>query len=212
MLNNEVVFREIKPEDYPALEKIISDTWGYEKFSSPPLAKQLTKLYLQSCLAVQSFNKVAVYQEKAVGIIMAKSNHAYRPSFKQNLKTLKIAWPLLFKKESRKLAKLFWKFEKTDQALLAECGEKFQGELVFFAVDQNVRGLGIGKALFSQAQAYLKSENIPQFYLYTDSTCNYQFYEHQGLERIGEKAFSLAPHHLGEILFYLYRYQFPKGH
>lgn len=36
---------------------------------------------------------------------------------------------------------------------------------------------------------YFKIEKIVSFYLYTDSSCNYGFYEYQGLVRCGEKVF-----------------------
>lgn len=41
--------------------------------------------------------------------------------------------------------------------------------------------------MFSNMLEYMKSQNIKDFYLYTDTSCNYGFYEHQGMIKRKEK-------------------------
>ena len=60
------------------------------------------------------------------------------------------------------------------------------GELSFFVLNEAVRGLGIGKQLYNAALTYMRQENIQSFYLFTDISCNYGFYEHCGMQRRGE--------------------------
>ena len=55
------------------------------------------------------------------------------------------------------------------------------------AVSSECRGKGIGKMLFQSALEYMKQEKLDNFYLFTDTSCNYGFYEHQGMERCVEK-------------------------
>lgn len=47
---------------------------------------------------------------------------------------------------------------------------------------------GIGTALLS---ALKKEEHGKLIYLYTDNVCTYQFYEHRGFIRVGEKQVEL---------------------
>lgn len=54
-------------------------------------------------------------------------------------------------------------------------------------VDSSCRGKGIGKQLFQLALDYMKEQKLDTFYLFTDTSCNYRFYELQGMIRKGEK-------------------------
>lgn len=58
------------------------------------------------------------------------------------------------------------------------------GELNFLAANTKVKIKGTGTFLLSELE---KRENGKTIYLYTDSGCTYQFYEHRGFERVGEK-------------------------
>ncbi len=55
--------------------------------------------------------------------------------------------------------------------------------MALFALAPGYRGLGIGQTLFDCLLAYMKSEHVASFYLYTDTSCNFGFYEHQGMTR-----------------------------
>lgn len=58
------------------------------------------------------------------------------------------------------------------------------GELIFLAANPDIKIKGIGSTLLHEFEKRLKGKKI---YLYTDSGCTYQFYEHRGFERVGEK-------------------------
>lgn len=62
-------------------------------------------------------------------------------------------------------------------------------------MSSKARGNGVGKRLFQDLLAYVRSQDINRFYLFTDTSCNYGFYEHQGLVRCGkrEKEFEFGP-------------------
>ena len=68
--------------------------------------------------------------------------------------------------------------------LLKQCDKDYRGgEIALFALSPEYRGLGIGKMLFHSVLAYMKSQSISDFCLYTDTSCNFGFYEHQGMVR-----------------------------
>lgn len=98
--------------------------------------------------------------------------------------------------------------EKIDQELLRRC-PSYDGELAFFAVSEACRGMGLGKALFEKAVEYLRSQGISSFYLFTDTSCNYGFYEHQGMQQKAKKVCRLdIGDHTENFEFYLYDYHF----
>lgn len=209
MVKENIYFRKIKKSDYKALEKIIRDTWEYERFCSPKTAKQMAKLYLAGCLADQTFTCVAVNNEEPVGIIMGKNKKNFHAPIKFGLRLFFLTGTMLLTKERRQVSKIFDSFCKLDQSLLDGSRQNFDGELAFFAVRDNQRGTGIGKTLFQRFISYIESQDIKNFYLYTDVTCNYRFYEHQGMKRIGEKKHSLKPYSNEEISFFLYGCNLP---
>lgn len=205
-MENTIEMREYRTEDAASLENIIRRTWHYDRFCSPKTAKRMAHLYLLNCLARQTFTQVALRDGKPVGIIMGKD--------KQEKTSIRFAFPWLLamikmicSSECRKILKIFSGFDTIDTDLLKEYGKEFKGELAFFAVDETCRGLGIGKMLFDRLVNYMDQQNIENFYLYTDSSCNYGFYEHQGMVRCGKKDYSVPIGVENQMEFYLYEYR-----
>ncbi len=62
--------------------------------------------------------------------------------------------------------------------------EQPDGEITFLSVDPAEEGKGIGTALLRE---YERRERGKLIYLYTDDQCTWQFYDHRGFERVGEK-------------------------
>lgn len=62
-----------------------------------------------------------------------------------------------------------------------------QAELELFMVNPDVRGAGVGGALWRQLLAALRSVDVRAFFLHTDSSCDYGFYDHKGLIRVAER-------------------------
>lgn len=62
-----------------------------------------------------------------------------------------------------------------------------QAELELFMVNPDVRGAGVGGALWRQLLAALRSMDVRSFFLHTDSSCDFGFYDHKGLIRVAER-------------------------
>ena len=90
-------------------------------------------------------------------------------------------------KEGRETSKIFSSVDEIDKKFLENSKKKYDGEVAFFAISSKARGKGIGKKMFCNMLEYMKLQNINDFYLFTDTTCNYGFYEHQGMKRRLEK-------------------------
>lgn len=61
---------------------------------------------------------------------------------------------------------------------------KTPGQIVFLAANPDGKVKGVGSRLLEEFE---RREKGRQVYLYTDDACTYQFYEHRGFERCGEK-------------------------
>ncbi|MCI1935980.1 MAG: GNAT family N-acetyltransferase [Bifidobacteriaceae bacterium] len=59
-------------------------------------------------------------------------------------------------------------------------------ELLLFILSEKARGHGLGSRLYDGFLAHLREHGVEGYYLYTDSTCSYGFYDHRGLRRVAE--------------------------
>ncbi len=201
----ELLFRPYQKSDRTAIAQIIREAWHYDELCSGVAAAKLADIYLSSCLINQTYTQVAVADGVPVGIIMGKNRKTHRCPLSLRWQFLTSLLSLCLCKEGRTVSKIFVDVEAIDKELLAQCTKDYPGELAFFAVSAACRGKGIGKALFEHLKAYMKSQNISSFYLFTDTSCNYPFYEHAGMKRRQEKAHTfITPTQKREMRFFLY--------
>lgn len=81
-------------------------------------------------------------------------------------------------------------YDETNKRMLNEYKKTNEpdGELVFLAANPDIKVKGVGTFLLNELET---RETGKQIYLYTDTGCTYQFYEHRGFERVGEVPISL---------------------
>lgn len=207
----QLVLREYQKQDFKPLENIIRETWNYDKFCSPKTASKLAKVFLSSCLTNYTFSRVAVLDERIVGIILVNNKAKHKCPLSYKLKQIKSIVSLYACKEGRKASKIFGNVYGIDQQLLNENHKSYPAELALFAVDSSCRGKGIGKKLFQSALDYIQQQELNEFYLFTDTSCNYGFYEHQGMVRRCEKKHSFNINgQTASMHFFIYDYYIVK--
>lgn len=204
-MKNNVKLRELKKQDLPALEDVIRKTWDYDKFATPKTARRLAKVYLATCLTNQTYTRVAEVDGVPAGLIFGKDIEKHHCPLKYRLRQLFAVCGLLISKEGRGILNFYKSVDDIDSQLLKQCNKDYKGEIALFALSPEYRGLGIGKMLFHCLLAYMKSQSISDFYLYTDTSCNFGFYEHQGMVRQQQyKHLVNMKGQKGELEFYLY--------
>ena len=119
---------------------------------------------------------------------MAKDSKIHKCPLKYRIRQILAILSLYLFGEGRKVSKIFSSVSEMDKELLKECKHEYEGELAFFAISSKARGNGIGKKMFCDMLEYMESQNVNHFYLFTDTSCNYGFYEHQGMTRRNEKS------------------------
>lgn len=202
-----ITLREYQKEDFKALEKIIKETWHYDDFSSPKTAQKLARAFLSSCLTNQTFSCVAIHNDVPIGIILVNIKAKHKCPLGLRIQQIKAILALLISKEGRKVSKIFENVDQIDRKLLKECNTDYPAELALFAVDSSYRSKGVGKQLFQEALSYMSSQKLDKFYLFTDTSCNYGFYEHQGMIKRNEKEHSFNLNdHIIKMNFFIYDY------
>lgn len=204
-MKNTVKLRELKKQDIPVLEDVIRKTWHYDEFAIPKTARKLAKVYLASCLTNQTYTRVAEVNGVPAGLILGKNIEKHHCPLKYRLHQIFALCGLMISKEGRGILNFYKSVNDIDSQLLKQCNKDYKGEIALFALSPEYRGLGIGKKLFQCLLAYMKSQSISDFYLYTDTSCNFGFYEHQGMIRQQQYKHLLnAKEKKIEVEFYLY--------
>ena len=208
-----VEYRGLLPEDADALGAILGVTWHADGVgedggeaaaggdAASPRAELAQQLYglvdFAQYAQRHTFAQVAVMDGKPVGVAMARAGKADAAT--QN------RWKSVADDACQRLVALgqdleefdafFRAMDEVDVQLLAEsgCDERF--ELVLFAVGPETRGHGVGTKLLAAAQDYLREQGARQAFLFTDTDCTWEYYEHRGMRRAAERVF--AP---GELL------------
>ena len=194
----QIELREYQKQDFKALETIIRETWHYDDFSTSKTAVKLARVFLSSCLV----------DGNVAGIILANNITKHKCPLSNRLLQIKSILSLYSSKEGRNVSKIFGNVNGIDKQLLNENNKTYPAELALFAVSSSCRGKGIGKMLFQSALNYMKQEKLKEFYLFTDTSCNYGFYEHQGMKRRLEKkhVFNIKGQQ-AVMNFFIYDYQ-----
>ncbi len=207
-MSEHLILREFQKSDRPALENVVRETWQYDRFCSPKTAAKMARLYLDSCLCNQTFTRVAEADGVPVGIIMGKDIRNHTCPLSLRLSWLYSVIGLLITQEGRKISKVFDCVQDINTELISRCKKDYQGELAFFAISEKCRGKGLGRKLFQSVVDYMHTQKISEFYLFTDTSCNYPFYEHLGMHRCGEKKQVIHTHKEdGNMTFFIYEYQ-----
>ena len=211
-MRERIFIREYQKADHKALENVVREAWKYDRFCSSKTAAKMAKAYLNSCLINQTFTRVAEINGEPAGIIMGKDIQNHKCPFSLRIKWIQSIVSLYASKEGRKISKIFERVQEIDRELLSSCGKVYKGELAFFAIREKYRGKGLGRELFQTVVDYMKSNSISAFYLFTDTSCNYPFYEHLGLTRCCEKKQVIDVNgEKDDMTFFIYDYKVPEA-
>lgn len=191
-----VIYRELRKEDFEAVGDIICGAFNLKNYvKNEKVLKSFKMSYVYSCLS-EATKAIAAEKDGVIqAIIMGKANKAY--SVRKHLPyLLKAAYydvkmtilALIY----RENAKDFKELHKIYARFLKETKENFNGVFTLFAVNENLRGLGVGKTLLSLLSEHWKENGTSYVYLFTDTTCSYGFYDSHGFKRLDEKPLTVT--------------------
>lgn len=189
-MTQEVTLRSAQPADYPALHALNRGAWfqsDYEEY--PEATDAYVDLDLNSSLSNASMATVAEVDGQIAGVILASADS--EPKYGRMIMQSTIDAAATIHAQGQEIADYFYDRMKIESEYDAQLLEKAQantaydGRIVLFIMDPNFQGLGIGSKLFQAAKDYFEAKNVANYYLFTDSSCNYPFYDHKGMHRAG---------------------------
>lgn len=207
-MGNAVRIRRMTRSDYPQLVELIRRTWyadapgdqevGHD-MQCRNIAWRLAAIDAQDCLSRATYAAVAERDGHVIGMILGSNpkRTTRMQLLRHRLRQLQLGLPMLASRVGRnglceQLALLC-----TDRMLARDAGKDYPAEIALFLVAPEARGLGVGGQLFDRMLDRFRVSGIREYFLFTDTSCNYGFYEYKGLRRVASR--SLPSEH-GEAL------------
>ncbi|MCF2717551.1 GNAT family N-acetyltransferase [Paenibacillus sp. UKAQ_18] len=184
--------RDIRKEDIEPIKAIIADTWNAKDFIEDEsiINAAVTMMFISPILNRSTFGRVATLDGEVIGVIFgSRVGEATSYRLLQEDYTSELLQLLnLNDIEQKVFVELTSMTNEANSKLIRGKENEFQGCLEFFAVSEEARGKKVGKKLFNELISYLRDTKANKIYLYTDTMCNYGFYDHNGFVRLDEKA------------------------
>lgn len=218
MQADKVHIRRLRRADYPALVELIRQTWyadqtdgdtgGHEpadRARRHSVAWRLAAIDAHDCLARTTYAAVVERNGRIIGVILGSvpAKVTRMQILRHRWQQASLALPMLANRAGRNGLREQLAILHADRALIQTTGNDYQAEIVLFLVSPEAKGQGVGGRLFAHMLDRFHALGIRQYFLFTDTTCDYGFYEHKGLQRAGVRNLALA--HGEQLQCFLYQ-------
>ncbi|WP_288273415.1 GNAT family N-acetyltransferase [uncultured Bifidobacterium sp.] len=192
-MNDTITYRTMRSDDYPAITQMLCDAWHTDPTMDHDLEMKLAEIDLEHCLGRATNAQVAVKDGEIVGVVLGRidAQETRNGLNSHRTRNMRLLASLLTSSRGRKALLDMKRYEDTNLKMIAEAkkdGHAYQGELVLLLIRPDMRGQGIGKHLFGWMTDQFKQAGVERYFLFTDSQCDYAFYDNAGLTRRAESA------------------------
>lgn len=200
-----------KKNNYPAVGEILNQAFSLNSYVSDKKILTAFKMqYVYSCLSEATYICAAKRNNQVIGIIMGNAKTDYH-LFSHLPYFAAAAWytmkMIYYSKNDKTGIRDFRHLHQVYRDFSKKHHDEFDGVLTLFAIDERYRNLGVGKELLARFFKYLKDNKVKNIYLYTDTTCNYGFYEHLNFKRLEQQSLTLTKNgHPFNMIVFLYSY------
>ncbi len=167
---------------------LLASTWSYRAFTdNDNVAHHAVCLDAHDTMKASDGGYTISENGELIGVLLYKHQRAFK--WLRNFRhTLGVLWHVLYltlrSPSSRRTLKSMVNIHRGYQAMLKQSRVTVKDEVVLFITSAKHQGKGLGKKLMEAYQNDLKKQQKPSFYLFTDTSCNFGFYDHLGFERL----------------------------
>ncbi len=179
-----VTFRPLTADDVPLIIEVDHDTWYSD---ADEFSRQMATLEVTGLLRRVTWSCVAELDGQFVGMITAavKGEEVIGGQLGERLAQEESAARDLLSRSAQGrhiLAGYEADFDE-DERFEAQARRELDAEAVLFFLRPQARGHQLGKRLFDAFIAHLEEVGKKTYWLFTDSTCSFGFYDHRGMRR-----------------------------
>lgn len=173
-----IKIQQFKKQDLSKLAEFSAIGMNFDRYTNSRITRKIYSNYFVWDAYINATTAIAAYDGDVLcGVIMAKFDNEIM--LDQNIvnkvyaNSLQHIMGLLFEHT----------YNQVNQAMLDELKKttKLDGEILLFAVNPDIENKGIGTKLLNELEHRYSGKNI---YLFTDSNCSYQFYQHRNFHQV----------------------------
>jgi ribosomal protein S18 acetylase RimI-like enzyme len=190
-----ILYKSVSKNEIEGIKKMIIEDFNFKRFSNKDrLLNCIADYYLRIVLLQSTYSLVAVKNNLPIGIIFGRSDkEIFLPDRLINKFILVIDFLKILILSIFNLKPILeaLKIDKAYKKLTYECNKTFMGEITTLIVSKQFQGFGIGKKLYLEFYNYMINTGVRSFFLYTDDSLSYGFYDKQDMQRIGTTKITL---------------------
>ena len=180
----DIEVRETIPEDWGPLTKMIMDEWKFDAYSKKN-GLNMSRHYLLHILNGSTHALTILVDGVTSGVIVLDVRSGERTDLSAEEERARIAYAddpniELYNRDFRNIIGAYAEFCK-------DLIRPEWAELRLLIVDKGCKGLGLGRLLLRRAGEILRDKDLKGLFFYTDTDCNFGFYDHLGAKRVGYK-------------------------
>jgi ribosomal protein S18 acetylase RimI-like enzyme len=180
--------KEIQQKDFKKVIRFAIQGMHFEEYLKNKFILNAYGQYFWYLEYTNATQVLAAYEgDKLLGVLVVDMKNEPKP--------YKSFWKSAYVKFVDVIQNLFFgsgvmPYNEANKAMYEKYTEQFNpdGEIRFLAANPDSKVKGVGTFLLNELTRIKQGKEI---YLYTDTNCTYQFYEHRGFERIGEQSIVL---------------------
>lgn len=183
-----VIFRRPRATDLPDLYRLDRMMWfAHMSVDGSDFSQQCAINDIHGMLMRMTWARLAVVDGSIAGIIAAsvKADTPYPVEFADQLES---DWQSMRASMASVTAQRVLRAMDQDQAenkeFEAHARADTDAEIVLFILDASVRGRHLGSRMYDMCINHFREMSARSYFLFTDSTCSYGFYDHRGLTRV----------------------------
>lgn len=182
-----VAFRPVTPDDADELAALDMHTWfPQDLYSYAQTRHYAARLDVLHYLRSSTYGEVATLRGTILGVVLGavEGKRSIVPAAAGWYRQAHANAPMV--PEGITVRRNLDREIRTDLALERDVRKDVPAELQLFIVSAAARGKGVGGQLYSRFLAHLRECGEKRYFLYTDSDCDYGFYEAHGLTRVAQ--------------------------
>lgn len=209
--HGEIHIRPVDFTDFDTLTHIMYDTWYRNESASShdrecQISVTLARLDTANSLATSTHAVVAVKENRILGTAMWRNDSAWQRGETLTALAAETLDDIARQCDDDELVKKavdgFYADARTTEQLARPIAYRSQAELRLLMLDKSARGMSVGSQLLDHAQESMRASGAKSYYLYTDSDCDYSFYDHLGFTREAENLQEQTPYGLVDKFIY----------
>ena len=199
----EIMVRRTESSDYGPLSEILDDEWLFRLYSKE-YALKLAEYYLVESINSSNVAMTLLVDGVPKGLFVIRDMPGETIDLSKDLAKLEDAV-----RDGPRCKECLHDIENLHEVYLRSAARYKSpdwAELRLLIISKDCKGLGFGLKLINEARRIAESYGMRGFFFYTDTDCNYGFYDHVGAERVSTEVTVCTGM---DLTVYGYRWLFP---